>query len=64
MYKIFDNGIYEGEIKDNKREGQGIMYFNNGNRYEGGFINNMPEGKGTYFINGDWYVGDFKDGKR
>ena len=36
--KIFyDNGNYEGETKDDKMNGQGIYYYNNGARYEGNY---------------------------
>ncbi len=31
--------------------------------YEGKFVNNLPNGKGTFtFSNGDFYQGSFKDG--
>ena len=32
--KTYDNGKYEGHILNNKREGKGIFYYNNGERYE------------------------------
>ena len=39
------------------------MYWNNGDRYEGDFKNDKPEGKGiVYYKNGDRYEGDFKNG--
>jgi hypothetical protein len=33
--KVYDNGRYEGEMKDNKKNGHGIYYYNDGDRYEG-----------------------------
>ena len=61
-YKI---GKYIGELKNDKREGKGIMYYNSGNRYEGDFRNDKREGKGIYYYNnGDRYEGDFKNDKR
>ena len=41
---------YEGEFQNNKREGKGIMYYNNGDKYEGDFINDKREGKEYYII--------------
>jgi hypothetical protein len=43
----------------------GFYYFNNGDRYEGDWINNVKEGKGKcYYVNGDVYEGEYKDNKR
>jgi len=44
-----NGGRYEGEFKNNLREGKGIDYFNNGNRYEGEFKNSKREGKGIFY---------------
>jgi serine/threonine protein kinase len=42
---------YVGEVKANTliRHGNGICYFDNGDRYEGEFINDEMKGKGTFF---------------
>ena len=37
--KEYDDGIYEGEIKNNKKDGKGIYYYKHGDRYEGEFKN-------------------------
>ena len=43
-------------------EGYGIIYFSNGNKYEGEFKNAMLEGYGIfYFSNGDKLKGIFKN---
>ena len=56
---------YEGDWKNNKKEGKGIYYYNNGDRYEGNFINDKYDGKGVfYFSNGNRYEGNFKNDKR
>ena len=49
--KEYPNGRYEGELKNNKREGKGIFYHNNGDRYEGEYKNDKRERKGIYYYN-------------
>ena len=49
--------------KNDKAEGKGIYYRNNGGRYEGDFKNDKKEGKGIYYYNnGDRAMGDFLNG--
>ena len=40
---------YEGEIKDGKLDGKGVIYSQSGHRYEGEFKENRLWGKGAYF---------------
>ena len=40
--------VYEGEWKDNKRNGHGTYKWSNGDVYEGEWKNNQPNGKGTF----------------
>ena len=55
---------YEGEWRNDKKEGKGIYYWNDGDRYEGDFRNGNFEGKGIYyFSNGDRRMGDYLNGK-
>ena len=56
---------YEGDWKNDKREGKGIHYWNNrGDRYEGDWKNDAKEGKGAYYWNnGDCEKGNYKDDK-
>jgi hypothetical protein len=62
----FANGdVYEGDWKDNKRDGKGKMTFANGDVYEGDWKDNKRDGKGKEtFANGNVYEGDWKDDKR
>ena len=63
--QIYPEGKYEGTIIDNKREGKGIFYYNNGARYEGNWKNNLKEGKGIYYYNnGIREMGDYLKDKR
>ena len=41
--RIYNNGRYEGQLINNKREGKGIFYYNNGDRYDGDYYNDNPK---------------------
>jgi len=44
---IDDEGaLYQGEIKDGKKHGQGQLIFDSGNTHEGRFVDDKPEGYG------------------
>jgi hypothetical protein len=54
---------YEGEFREGVKHGQGVYGWDNGNRYEGPFVNDLPEGIGKYvFASGDTYQGELKAG--
>ena len=56
---------YEGEFRNNKKEGKGIYWWHDGDRYEGDLRNGKKEGKGIeYYNNGDRYEGEFKNSKK
>lgn len=38
---------YEGEWKDNKMNGHGIMILSDGTKYEGDYVNDKKHGNGT-----------------
>jgi hypothetical protein len=57
----FISCTYDGEIKNGKMEGKGVIHSQNGHRYEGEFKENKLWGKGTYIHkNGNKYVGEFE----
>ena len=62
----YDNGdSYEGELFDNKRDGQGTYTWKDGDKYVGDFIDNQRTGKGTfYWVDGERYEGEFLNGNR
>jgi hypothetical protein len=62
-------GVYEGECKDGKAEGQGIQRYADGEYYKGSFQGNARNGKGTQYytdggeISGYWENGHLVIGK-
>ena len=55
---------YEGEYRDDKKEGMGVYTWPSGARYEGQYLENKRHGKGTYLFAsgeraGDSYTGEW-----
>ena len=51
--------------KNDKREGRGIYYYNDGDRYEGEWKNDNMEGKGIFsYKNGDIEIGDYSQNQK
>jgi hypothetical protein len=60
-----NGGVYEGEMKDEKRIGHGKMIYAEGDVYEGEWKNDERNGHGKIvYANGNLYEGDWKDDKR
>jgi hypothetical protein len=56
---------YDGEWKNNKRHGKGLLKYYTGEEYDGDWKNNQRHGSGKHTCaNGDVYSGEWKDGKR
>ena len=67
VYTDIDNGQrYEGSFVDFKREGEGVLYTENGDKiYDGEWKNNKYHGYGQYFLRGQCrYEGNWENGKR
>ena len=61
---VCDEGHYYGETLNGVRSGNGILYYNNGLRYEGDWKDGMRSGRGILlYPNGDKYEGEFHDDK-
>lgn len=58
------NGVYEGEWKENNKEGLGKKSFTDKSVYMGSWKNNMKEGQGVYIWQDNTkYVGHWKEDK-
>ena len=63
--KYSDGSVYEGEINDVVRDGNGVLTYANGDVYEGEFDDDMISGNGRLTcMSGDVYEGGFKNGER
>ena len=63
--KTYDNGKYVGSFVNDRMQGQGTYYFNNGDKYVGSFVNDRMQGQGTYYYNnGNRYEGEWKEDKK
>ena len=60
--KYKSGSVYDGETKNGKRHGYGILKLSSGQVYEGHFVNDKYHGYGIYtFPDGKYYKGDFRD---
>ncbi|CAD8146693.1 unnamed protein product [Paramecium octaurelia] len=53
---------YEGDFKQDKKHGYGILYFSSGEKWAGEFVDDIPSGFGTFFglsgeVTGKWVKG-------
>ena len=61
----YQKGIYKGEWKNNKAQGNGEIIFKNGSRFIGEMHEDCWHGKGCFIYNdGKMYKGNFKNGKQ
>lgn len=64
--KDYSDGYYIGDLSaDGKRHGNGTFYWTNGDRYEGEYRNDKPDGYGKiYYADGRWEFGVYSNGTR
>ena len=61
----YENGTFYGKVEDDKKEGQGIYKFKNGETYVGEFKNDLREGIGIYYYkDGSSYNGNWEKDKK
>lgn len=61
VVKKFTDGVYKGEIdKKGNKHGKGLIIWNDGSSYEGGFKNDLRHGNGLFnWDNGESYKGEY-----
>ena len=63
--KYKDGSRFEGEIKNDKRNGQGIYFYKSGDIFCGEWKNDVFNGKGIYiFDSGERYEGNLVEGMK
>jgi hypothetical protein len=61
----FENGVYEGYIRDNKRDGEGSYVWSDGSRYQGQWMDDLKHGTGKFaWTTGDLFEGEYSRDKR
>jgi tetratricopeptide (TPR) repeat protein len=63
---VYGEEIYDGDWSNNFRDGEGVLIFANGDRYEGTFQMGAMQGTGRFIFanDGGIYEGEFKDNLR
>eukprot|EP00434_Breviolum_minutum_P014812 symbB.v1.2.013060.t1/scaffold907.1/size153227/5 len=65
VYKYCDGTRYQGQFRDNIREGYGVLTFTDGSLYEGGWREDVPEGEGrVIYSNGEILNTTFRGGQQ
>ena len=44
----YDNGIYDGEWQNDKKNGKGTYTWNDGKKYDGAYVDDVRDGKGVF----------------
>ncbi len=62
---VTSTSTYEGDWKDDQKNGNGTTTFTNGDKYVGEYKDDKIEGQGTFtYADGNKYVGQYKAGKK
>ena len=59
-----EEAVFEGQFKDDEKDGLGIEYFFDGSRYDGYFVEGIRCGHGTFQDENGVYHGEWSDGER
>ena len=64
--KTINNQTYIGQWKNDKMEGEGVLYFENGEFYKGSIINGKKQSYNGeyYYFNGNKYIGEWENDKK
>jgi hypothetical protein len=62
--KYESGNTFEGTFRNGQRQ-QGVFTYTNGDRYEGGYLNNLRHGRGAYFYkSGNRFTGEYVNGEK
>lgn len=65
IYKWSDGRIFQGDFKNDQRNGHGVYKWPDGSNYEGGFQEGQRHGEGTYTLHDEnVYTGEWRRGSR
>ena len=66
MFKWNDGRVYDGEFKNDKREGMGEHKWPDGRIYKGNWVNGSQDGEGSFYepTNKKWIKGIWQKGKK
>jgi len=63
LFKYTNGDVYEGEFRNDLKEGVGRLRYHSGAVFEGEYVQDRRSGRGMYvYSTGDVYDGDWKDG--
>jgi hypothetical protein len=55
---------YDGDFRDDKRDGQGTYVFSDGSTHIGGWKHDKMHGKGVYKVKNKQFEAEWKNGQR
>lgn len=61
---LADGKVYTGDVKNGQRQGMGEVFHKGVATYEGLWMNDLPNGRGTLYTADGIYEGEFRGGKR
>ena len=65
VVRLPNGDVYDGDLQEGLRHGEGIYRWENGNTYEGDFQQNTMHGQGTFtWADGRVYTGEFVEDRR
>jgi len=59
-----EHGVYEGEYRDGKKNGRGVLVWADGDRYDGEWKDSKMHGRGKFSDENGVYEGEYRDGKK
>ena len=62
--QIHSENKFIGQVINGRREGKGVLFLQNGSRFEANWLNDLPNGVGVFYFSDDfWDVGNYEQGR-